>query len=648
MRTAWRILAVVGALALVLVAGAYVALSTLDLNAFIGPVKDRVKAATGRELTMRGDARLALSMQPRIVLNDVALANAPWATAKEIVTAERLELELALLPLLSRRFELTEVTLVGPVVALETDAKGQRNWNLGKGTGAAAATGDAGAPAGFGIANLAITRGKLTYRDGATGSVTPVAIDRLALHARSATAPIAAEFSGRVDDVPVSVQGTLGPVEALLQQRWPYAVDLKGEIAGRKTALATRITASGALYRLDDLKVSFGANVLTGAFAVRTGGARPKLEFDLTGQELALNALPVPVSVASTDSASGPAIASTPARKGGRAYLFSDAPISFAALRFVDASGSLAVGRLTLPDGRPLQDLKVALVLADGRLQVSKFSLALMGGSVSGAAAIDAAAPDNVSVTLQVTGKELALGDILAAAGRGRDVRGGKTDVTAELSMRGASLHAWASTASGNVRVVVGPATLMNTKLDLDQALDKLSQAVNPFRESDPSTELECAVARLPLANGVANVDRSIAMETKQLGVSASGTLDFRNETLDFTFKPQVRKGISVAIPNLSDLVRLSGPFASPQVKVDAMGSAMAIASIGAAIGTGGLSALGQTLYSWAEGSGPGPCQVALGATASRGASADTATPSGAARNPIDEIGKAVGKLFGK
>ena len=78
------------------------------------------------------------------------------------------------------------------------------------------------------------------------------------------------------------------------------------------------------------------------------------------------------------------------------------------------------------------------------------------------------------------------------------------------------------------------------------------------------------------------------------------------------------------------------------------MGSAMAIASIGAAIGTGGLSALGQTLYSWSEGSGPGPCQVALGATASRGASADSGTPSGATRNPIDEIGKAVGKLFGK
>jgi len=648
MRTAWKILAVAGALAFLLLAGTFVALSTLDLDAFIGPVKDRVKAATGRELSIRGGVRLALSMQPRVVLTDVALGNAPWATAKELVTAERLELELALLPLLSHRFELTEVTLVGPVVALETDAKGQRNWDLAKGSAATAKGGDAGAPAAFGVANFAITRGRLTYRDGATGGVTPVAIDRFSLRARSATAPIDAEFSGRVDDVPVSVEGTLGPLEALLQQRWPYAVDLKGEIAGQKTAITTRISAAATRYQFDDLKISLGANALTGALAVRTGGVRPKLEFDLTGPALAFNALPVPPSVPAASSGSRPVAPSAAAHAGGRAYLFSDAPINFSALRVVDANGSLAVGRLTLPDGRPLQNLKVALVLADGRLQVSKFSLALMGGSVSGAAAIDAAAPDNVSVTLQVTGKELALGDILAAAGRGRDVRGGKTDVTAQLAMRGASLHAWASTASGNVRAVVGPATLLNTKLDLDQAFDKLTQAVNPFRETDPSTELECAVVWLPLANGIAHVDRSIAMETKKLGVSASGTLDFRSETLDFTFKPQVRKGISIGIPNLADLVRLSGPFASPQVKVDAMGSAMAIASIGAAVATGGLSALGQALYSWSEGSGPGPCQIALEATASRGTSADSGPPSGTTRNPINELGKAVGKLFGK
>ena len=63
---------------------------------------------------------------------------------------------------------------------------------------------------------------------------------------------------------PCAVEGTLGPVEALLQQRWPYAVDLKGEIAGQKTALATAYHGGRRALRLDDLKVSVGANALTG------------------------------------------------------------------------------------------------------------------------------------------------------------------------------------------------------------------------------------------------------------------------------------------------------------------------------------------------------------------------------------------------
>jgi len=173
-----------------------------------------------------------------------------------------------------------------------------------------------------------------------------------------------------------------------------------------------------------------------------------------------------------------------------------------------------------------------------------------------------------------------------------------------------------------------------------------LMNAVNPFRATDPSTELVCAVIRFPLANGVARIDRTIAMETAKLGVSASGTLDFRNETLDIGFQPKVRKGITVPVPNFANLVRFVGPFRSPQVHVDAAGSAAAIASIGAAIGTGGWSLVGQTLFSWAEGSGPGPCQVALGAPA---ATTTAASAKGESSNSLpSEVGKAIGKLFGK
>jgi hypothetical protein len=160
------------------------------------------------------------------------------------------------------------------------------------------------------------------------------------------------------------------------------------------------------------------------------------------------------------------------------------------------------------------------------------------------------------------------------------------------------------SSANGRVQAVVGPATLVNTKIDPGVTFDRLAEAVNPFRAVKPSTELKCAVVRLPLAGGVANVDRSIALETHELDVSMSGKLDFRNETLDLSIRPKVRQGIPIEIPQIAELVRFTGSFSAPTVSVDAMASATAIARIGAAIGTGGLSVLGETLLSKAGASG--------------------------------------------
>ena len=129
--------------------------------------------------------------------------------------------------------------------------------------------------------------------------------------------------------------------------------------------------------------------------------------------------------------------------------------------------------------------------------------------------------------------------------------------------------------------------------------------------------------------------------------MSASGTLDFRNETLDFQFNPKVRKGISIDIASIADLVRVTGPFASPQVAIDPAGSVKMIASVGAAIGTGGWSAVAQGLLSWADGSGPGPCKVALEGAAARGSATEAAAPQ--PQVPIaNEVGKALGRLFGR
>jgi uncharacterized protein involved in outer membrane biogenesis len=320
--------------------------------------------------------------------------------------------------------------------------------------------------------------------------------------------------------------------------------------------------------------------------------------------------------------------------------------MSFDVLRARNADGEIAIQRLTLGSDRTLDRVHAKFSLRDGKLEAPAVQASAYGGTIAGSVAIDTARGKPPVIALRGEGRGLDLAALLAAAGASREVRGGKTNVTIDVTMRGDSPHQWMSGISGRAQAVVGRATLVNTKLDPAVALDRLAEAINPFRKVNPSTELQCAVIRLPLAAGVAQVDRSIGFETKELEASISGTLDFRNETLDLSIRPRVRHGIPIEIPQIAELVRFRGPFASPAVTVDAVASATAIARIGAAIGTGGLSVLGETIFAQAGASG-GACEIALGKSGA--AAANTAAQPekrDSSSNPIGDVGKALKGLF--
>jgi hypothetical protein len=142
------------------------------------------------------------------------------------------------------------------------------------------------------------------------------------------------------------------------------------------------------------------------------------------------------------------------------------------------------------------------------------------------------------------------------------------------------------------------------------------------------------------LHNGVAEVERSIAVETKKFGATASGTLDFRTRTLDLAIRPQLRQGVPVDIPQVAELVRFRGPFASPTVAIDSVAAAATVARIGAAAYTGGLSIVGESLLSRPGGN---PCEIALGRIS--GAAAQT-TGGGGAGTVVEDLGKALGRAF--
>jgi len=117
---AWARILVGAAVALLLVfVGAFVALSRVDWNKHVAAVAAKVKAETGRELKVGGKVEVGL-LPLRVIADDVSFANAPWGSRPEMVRAKRVELRIALAPLVTGDVKLRSAQTDEPKADLES------------------------------------------------------------------------------------------------------------------------------------------------------------------------------------------------------------------------------------------------------------------------------------------------------------------------------------------------------------------------------------------------------------------------------------------------------------------------------------------------------------------------------------------------
>ena len=201
---------------------------------------------------------------------------------------------------------------------------------------------------------------------------------------------------------------------------------------------------------------------------------------------------------------------------------------------------------------------------------------------------------------------------IAAATGNAGTVTGGATDVAIHLDGPGESVARFVGGANGEVRVVMGPARASGAALDAGGgAITSILDKANPFRRTEPYTDLRCAVVRLPVRDGIATSQRTIAYETAKVNMVMAGTINLRTEGLDLAIRPTVKEGIGIGAGALSELVRVTGTLSDPSIGIDTLGSARAALSVGGAILTGGLSLLGEAAFSKVT-ADQHPCQTAL------------------------------------
>jgi len=237
-------LLVLALLVLLPVAAGAVLLSRFDANHYKPRIAAALERATGRAVALDGDIRVRLRPVPTLEINNASLANMPDGSRPEMVTVQRLAAEVAVLPLLHRRIEITRLVLVRPDILLETDAAGRPNWRFPK-RGAGAPTVGVLPPSRVGPARLVIHAvqiedGALTWRDGRTGATQVIGLSRLALSEANEQAPIVVSGNAVWRGSTIAVAGQ-GASLALLRDTdgtapWPVQLSLAADGAEVKAS----------------------------------------------------------------------------------------------------------------------------------------------------------------------------------------------------------------------------------------------------------------------------------------------------------------------------------------------------------------------------------------------------------------------------
>lgn len=224
------LLAVAGLVVLLpLVAAAAFAL-LFDSDTLKVRVADAVRRSTGRELAIAGPVGLAWSLVPTIALREVSFSNPPGMSRPAMAVVSSVEVQVALLPLLSRRVEVRSVTLVGPDILLERNAAGTPNWVFTPAIAPATANPVPASPSPrmpVSIDSVRIRDGRIAWRAG--GPPLDLRVQALTVAAAGPSDPVAVEGTLTLGTLGLAVQGTSGPLLAAGSAGWPLRLTAAGD-----------------------------------------------------------------------------------------------------------------------------------------------------------------------------------------------------------------------------------------------------------------------------------------------------------------------------------------------------------------------------------------------------------------------------------
>ncbi len=631
-----KALKIAGGVVVLIVVGVFVFLATFDVNQYRGLIQDQAKAATGREVSI-GEISLSVSLTPAIVVHDVKLGNAPWGSRPEMVIVERVAAHTDLIPLIFGTVNIGDLEIIGADVLLETNADGKGNWEFD----VEASPDDEAIP--LNIDGVSAENLKLSYRDGVSKLSADVTAESLGVEIAGAlmdmivpemevdgatlsyaegTTKAAAKIGtlrlsadGAITDfniTNITVQDTTAsytsdgaPLDVAVDT---FSLDDDGELDVVAKLSGQDIRAKGQIASIAQLMAR------TEEFPVKLAldGFGLKADTDLMvslaeDRPSATGKINIPeIVMAADEGAAGAGGASE--SDGGK--VFPDTPLPWDTLSTGNADVNITVGKLVLSNGMEISDIVVPVKLSGSNLSADPISLAVADGTIRAALGMNAA---NKSVSLKADIDGFSAENLAKAMKKTDLITDGPVDLSLNVRGGGDTVSAVMANLNGSMVGGMGQSRVRSDALNILGA-DVIMQVVsvmNPLGNKDPYTVAQCAVVNFQISDGVARTEDGIAFVTDKMQFTSSGQVNLGTERVDLGVRSKASSGIGVGIGDLVQAVKISGPLSDPGVGIDKVGAAKTIGTIGAAIATGGISALLQGAKNRVDTSGNNPCEDA-------------------------------------
>lgn len=558
------------------------ALALFDWNAARPWISARIKASTGRNLAIDGNLSVhPFSLTPRVTAQRVTLDNAEWGKPAPMLSASEIAFSVSLPELLRGHIVFPDVQLKSPVVLLQRDRDGRRNWIL---TPSKQAT--ARSPA---IESLQVDDGQLEVLD---------AMSDTALQMRVSTTnddKYGIEFSGkgRLTGIQLTASGAGGALLTLLDDNTPYPlrlksnigatsinlegivyglatlrkVDAKFTIAGKNletlsdplhiilpvTApykLAGRLERRGQVWHFERFRGTIGHSDLEGNFSIDRASARPFLRGTLKSSLLDIADLGG--FVGADPGASAPPTS-------GR--VLPRKTYDLEKLRRADANIEFVAQRFTNRDRLPLDNLKAHLTLRDGVVQLTPINFGVAGGNVKSTVWFDARSP-KIKTRVETQFQSLHI-NRLAPRAEMLDSALGTIDGNAKLSGSGNSIADMLGVADGRLALASSGGDVSNLMLAVAGANG--AKIIQFLVLGDRNAKLRCAVAGFNVKQGLMTSE-VLVVDTSDTNITGSGTISLRDETLDLTLIPLPKRP---SVLSLRGPLHVSGTISAPGIGFD-------------------------------------------------------------------------------